>query len=38
MVADRGFAHQVDADDLLRLGGIERVEHDVEQMSRMSAK
>jgi len=37
VVADRGLALQVDADDIFRLGGIEGVEHDVEQTSRMSA-
>ena len=30
LVADRGLASQVDGRDLLRLGGIERVEHDLE--------
>jgi len=30
MVADRGLASQVDAGDVLGLGGVERVEHDIE--------
>jgi hypothetical protein len=38
MIADRGFASQVDADDILSLGGIEGIEHDIEQAVRMRAK
>lgn len=38
MVADRGFSPQVDGDDVPSLGGIERVEHDVEEMVRTGAK
>jgi hypothetical protein len=38
MVADRGFAFQVDDGDTLSLGGIEGIEHDIEQTVRMGAK
>jgi hypothetical protein len=38
MVADRGFASQVDAGDILCLGGVECVEHDSEQAFRIRAE
>src|SRR4029077_2242900 len=38
MVADRGFASQIDAGDVLCLSGIERVEHDGEQAFRIDAQ
>jgi hypothetical protein len=38
LVADRGFAFEVDADDVLCLGIVEGVEHDIEQFGRLGAK
>jgi hypothetical protein len=38
VVADRGFSPQVDGDDAFSLGGIERIEHDVEETVRTGAK
>jgi hypothetical protein len=38
LVADRGFASQVDDRDLLGLRAVERVEHDFEETIRMRAK
>jgi hypothetical protein len=38
VVADRGLASQVDASHILSLGGVERVEHDIEQAFRIRAE
>jgi hypothetical protein len=38
MVADRGFPLEVDGDDVFSLGGVERVEHDIEESVRTGAK
>jgi hypothetical protein len=38
MVADRGLSLEVDGDDVFSLGGIERVEHDIEEIGRTGAK
>jgi hypothetical protein len=38
MIADRCLAAQVDDDNVISLGGIERVENDLEQTIRICAK
>ena len=38
MVADRGLSPQVDGNDIFSLCGVERVEHDIEEISRTGAK
>jgi hypothetical protein len=38
MVAHRGLSPQVDGNDIFSLCGVERVKHDIEEISRTGAK